>query len=155
MRVRETMTRHVVSVSPEDSLDEAYELMLSQDIRHLPVVEEAALIGVLSDRDILVRSTLEDGAIVVPAIPVAEAMTTDIVTCEMSTSIAEAATLMVQKKISCLPVTSAGDLVGLVTSTDLLDLLCQRNDTHSRQLLPFRFKLQRYTGRREEFAARS
>jgi acetoin utilization protein AcuB len=148
MRVRDTMTRHVITVSPEDWLDEAYELMLAQEIRHLPVVDGTVLVGILSDRDILLRSTEEDGAIQVPHVAVGEVMSHDVITCSMGATIGEAANMMIQNRIGAIPVTLAGDLVGMITSTDLLDVLAQSVDSNeARKVIPFSFQLSRYGGR--------
>ncbi len=147
MRVRDTMTRSVMYVSPDDTLDEAYDLMLSQEIRHLPVVEGTALVGVISDRDVLLRANMEDGVVTVPQVTVSEAMTRDPLTCDTRASISEAATLMIENKISCLPVTAVGELIGMVTSTDLLDVLCRERGESNVQHLPFKFNLSRYPGR--------
>ena len=148
MKVRDTMTRSVMYVSPDDFLDEAYDLMLSQEIRHIPVVEGTTLIGVISDRDVLVRATMEDGVVSVPQIPVSEAMTRDPITCDTRASVGQAATLMIENRISCLPVTAVGELIGMVTTTDLLDVLCQEDGGNSNvQHLPFKFNLSRFPGR--------
>jgi len=134
-------------VSPDDTLDEAYDLMLSQEIRHLPVVEGTTLVGVISDRDVLLHATMEEGVVTVPQIAVSEAMTRDPVTCDTRASIAQAATLMIENKISCLPVTAVGELIGMVTSTDLLDVLCRERGESGVQHLPFKFNLSRFPGR--------
>lgn len=147
MRVRDTMTRNVMYVSPEDTLEEAYELMIGQEIRHLPVVEGTALVGVISDRDVLLHATMEETDVVLPPMAVSEVMTRDPLTCDTRTSIAEAATLMVENRISCLPVTAVGELVGMITTTDLLDILCRDRAEIAQQHLPFKFNLSRYPGR--------
>lgn len=147
MRVRDTMTRNVMFLSPDDTLDEAYDLMLTQEIRHLPVVEGTNLVGILSDRDVLLRAELGDEAINVPQIPVRDAMTKGPITCDTRTTVSEAATMLIENHISCLPVTSLGELVGMITTTDMLDLLCRSRDDSGHQYLPFKFQVTKYSGK--------
>jgi acetoin utilization protein AcuB len=134
------MTREVVVVPPELGLDAAWRIMQRRRIRHLPVTHGGELVGILSDRDILVRSTLsDDGAVVVPPSTVGEAMTPSPVTCEPSTSVADVVRVMTERKIDSVPVvTPLGSLVGLVTSTDLLLLLI---DFDEAKPLPFDFRI--------------
>jgi acetoin utilization protein AcuB len=103
--------------------------MTREHIRHLPVVRAGALIGMLSDRDVLARGTIgTDGTVHVPPhTTVAEAMTpTPLLTCEASTDVQELARAMTEQKIDAIPVVHGLRLVGLVTSTDLLGLLLDR-----------------------------
>jgi acetoin utilization protein AcuB len=127
MKASTTMTRDVVCVPPELPLRDAWSLMQERRIRHLPVVQNGALVGLLSDRDILLRAipdargvpTVEQGV-------VGEAMTFEPRTCHAATSISQLAQTMIDHKIDALPVVTEADgrkLVGLVTSTDLLWLL--------------------------------
>lgn len=135
------MTRDVIVVPPELTLDAAWRIMTRERIRHLPVVRAGALIGMLSDRDVLVHARTGDaGALHVPAkVLVAEAMShVPLETCEASTSVGELAKTMTEKKIDAIPVVRGLRLVGLVTSTDLLYLLIERDEARP---LPFDFRL--------------
>ncbi len=135
------MVRDVIVVPPELTLAGAWRVMSREHIRHLPVVRAGALIGMLSDRDILTRAALgKDGALHVPPhVVVGEAMTpTPLQTCEPSTDVSVIARTMLEKKIDAMPVTKGLRLVGLVTSTDLLSLLASRGDAEP---LPFEFRL--------------
>lgn len=134
------MTRDVIVVPPELSLDAAWLIMKRERIRHLPVARGGVLLGILSDRDVLVRSSLgPDGNVVVPKGLVAVAMTASPVTCLPSTPVAQLVRLMTECKIDAIPVAvGEGRLVGLVTSTDLLLLLV---DFEEARPLPFEFRL--------------
>lgn len=135
------MTRNVIVVPPELTLNAAWQIMVRQHIRHLPVVRAGALVGMLSDRDILSHAyRVPDGAVHVPEkLIVAEVMTpTPIETCETSTDVADLARTMTEKKIDAIPVVRGLKLVGLVTSTDLILLLIDRNEARP---LPFDFTL--------------
>ena len=134
------MTREVIIVPPELSLDAAWLIMKRERIRHLPVARAGVLLGILSDRDVLVRSSLgADGNVVVPKGLVAVAMTASPVTCVPSTPVSQLVRLMTERKIDAIPVISGeGRLVGLVTSTDILLLLI---DFEEARPLPFEFRL--------------
>lgn len=142
MRASRTMTRDVIVVPPELTLATAWRVMTREHIRHLPVVRAGALVGMLSDRDVLVRGTMaKDGSLhVEPHIVVGEAMTaTPIATCEASTDVAELVRMMTEKKIDAIPVVKGLRLVGLVTATDLLSLLLE--DHGEPEPLPFEYRL--------------
>lgn len=133
------MTRDVIVVPPELSLKVAYDLMKARRIRHLPVTQGGQLLGILSDRDVLLRARLERDEVVVPHEPVATAMSLAPVTCEPSTSIGQIVAVMTERKIDAMPVLSpSGKLVGLVTSTDLLLLLVNPDEV---QPLPFTYQI--------------
>jgi len=137
------MTRavDVIVVSPERPLVEAWQIMTQSHIRHLPVVRAGALIGMISDRDILARGSLDEAGQlrVGPDVIVGDAMTpTPLETCEADTDIAQIAHQMTQKKIDAVPVVRGLRLVGLVTSTDLLNLLLEQSKPAP---LPFEFRL--------------
>ena len=134
------MTRHVTVIGPGFPLRAAWQLMREQHIRHLPIVQQGRLVGILSDRDVLVRAVLEpDGELDVPTDPVAIAMTPAPITCSKETSVGWLAQTLIERHIDCVPVLDeTGLLVGLVTSTDLLSLL---SDYEEGEMLPFDFRL--------------
>jgi acetoin utilization protein AcuB len=141
MRASTPMTRDVIVVPPELPLAEAWAIMRRERIRHLPVVGGGKLLGIVSDRDILIRAKLlESGEIVVePQLLVGTAMTPAPFVCGMSTPVEEVVHVMTEKKIDAVPVVSADDeLVGLVTSTDLMLLLLTGQTAHP---LPFEFQV--------------
>ncbi len=141
MRASLAMTRDVIVAPPELTLANAWRVMQRERVRHLPVVRAGALVGMLSDRDVLARGTLAAGGrLHVDAhLLVGEAMTpTPLVTCEASTDVAELARTMTDEKIDAVPVVHGLRLVGLVTSTDLLLLLVEQK---SPLPLPFDFRL--------------
>jgi CBS domain-containing protein len=140
MKANSTMTRDVTVVGPACPLIVAWQIMREQRIRHLPIVEAMRLVGILSDRDILLRATATgDGTVDVPREPVALAMTPAPVTCLPETSVGWMAQTMINHRIDAVPVVDRdGTLAGLVTSTDLLALLI---DYEEGALLPFRFSV--------------
>lgn len=126
--VSSIMQTEFVSVSSRDRLDLADHIMRLGRVRHLPVVDEGRLVGVLSNRDLLAASLTRvlafepshRGAFL-RAIDVEEIMTRDVATASPDTPLAEAARRMVERKIGCLPVVREHRVVvGIVTETDLL-----------------------------------
>ena len=128
MLVRTPMTRDVLTIPPWLPIAYAWRILGRERIRHLPVVDHGQLVGIISDRDLLLAGEADAGAddLVFPSKTVAEILTPRPITCSPATTVAEAARMMIDKKIDALPVVSGGKLVGLVTSTDLLMLLLER-----------------------------
>jgi len=131
MNVRDIMTTNVVSLERNDPVEKADLLRKERRVRHFPVLDaEGRLVGVLSHRDFF-RSALaaalgygERGYQgVVKTLPVKELMTENVVTVGPDATVADAARLMAEKKIGCLPVVDGDLLVGIVTESDLLRLL--------------------------------
>ena len=148
MKASAAMTRNVVCVEPTDSLQDAYEIMTEWEIRHLPVLEGQTLVGILSDRDVLIHATQgSDGALEIEPISVSEAMTEDPVTCKASTSVTLISETMIKHKIDSVPVVDEEhQLVGLVTSSDLLELLIAREGMSGAK--PFQVKYSILAGAR-------
>jgi acetoin utilization protein AcuB len=140
------MTRDVIVILPELSLKTAWAIMRRKHIRHLPVVRGGVLLGMLSDRDVLLHATPGDAyEPVVPDKLVGEAMTPAPMVCEPSTPVTQLVRTMLERKVDAVPVMSPGDrLVGLVTTSDLLALLISSDEARpsnvsSERPLPFEF----------------
>ena len=136
--VKDKMTKFVVSVTPRTTVREAWGVLTRIGFRHLPVVDNGSLVGMLSDRDILVYNP-ESGSL--PETPVRECMTTTLVTCKSDVSIRDAATLMVYHQIDSLPVMDGKNLVGLITSTDILELVSEGHGPQD-ESLPWKFTVE-------------
>ena len=128
--VRERMQVDLVTLDVSARLDRADELMRAERIRHLPILADGRLVGILSQRDIYLAATssvlgLQPGTQEdwLAKIPVSEVMTTRVLTAHPDTSIGNAAELMVRERIGCLPVVEDEALVGLLTDTDCLRFL--------------------------------
>jgi acetoin utilization protein AcuB len=121
LTVRDVMVTGPVTVRPHETARHAYRLMRDHRFRHLPVVEDGQLVGILSDRDlrpVLLSPTLARAR-------VGELMSENLTTVGPDALVEEAASLLVVKKIGCLPVVADGRLVGIVTETDLLGVLVE------------------------------
>jgi len=129
MSVSQWMQVTVRTVEPERDLLRAWRMMMVYKIRHLPVVtSDGKLAGILSDRDIKQHALPPEvpGSLLarqehLEAIKVGAIMVRDVVTVAPGASMAFAAHLMRHHRIDCLPVLDEGRLVGIVTSSDLLD----------------------------------
>ncbi len=119
--VRDVMASDLVTVRPHETARHAYRLMRDHRFRHLPVVEDGRLVGILSDRDL--RPVLLSPGLA--RARVRELMSEDLTTVGPDAPLEEAASLLVVKKIGCLPVVEQGRLVGIVTKTDLLAVLVE------------------------------
>jgi CBS domain-containing protein len=138
------MTREVMWANPEDELQEVADMMDEQGVRHMPVLLGTELVGILSDRDILKVMEYHLGETEVPKMTVGEVMSRDLVTCAPAASIAAVAATMVENKIDALPVVQYGSLVGLITSTDMLEILSQSAGDLTDLAIPIQYKLRRF-----------
>ncbi len=129
MTLAELATRSVLVVGPSTSLEEALGLMEKHHLRHLPVVERGRLVGMLSDRDLLLavgwkhegdrRLSEESRELAGPA-AVAEVMSAPVISLALDSTVRQAAEVLVDHKIDALPLVEKGLLVGIVTTGDLL-----------------------------------
>ena len=127
MLVKNRMNADPVSVSPDDTLAQAHRLTREHRIRHLPVVQDGVLVGILSDRDVrsAMPSPLERGdeaaAAAVAETPVSQVMTREVITTGPFDTVEDAAKLLCRHRIGALPVVDAhGRLVGMISETDVL-----------------------------------
>jgi acetoin utilization protein AcuB len=141
MKASRVMTREVHCLTPEVPLARAWRMMNELRVRHLPVVFEGKLVGIVSDRDLLVRAARSsDGSLTFPEVPVGEAMTVHPVVAPSTTPVSKLAALMLEHRIDSVPIVDLeGHLWGLVTSTDLIELLVESEALGER--LPFTFEL--------------
>jgi IMP dehydrogenase len=110
------MTKELVTISSTQSIQEAAELMSSQNIGSIPVVDGGQVKGIITDRDITLRSTAEGKA---SDTKVADVMSSNLVTGTPDMSSEEAAQLMASNQIRRLPIVENNQLVGYVALGDL------------------------------------
>lgn len=130
MFVSDWMTRKVITVSPEDSIADAAKLTKEKGIKHLPVVHGEKLKGILSDRDIKEYVPTKATSLDVYELhyllaktKVKEVMKTKVYTTTPDTPIEEAAMLMRDQKIGCLPVIENNKVVGIISDKDIFKVL--------------------------------
>ena len=146
LKVKDIMTREVITVTPDTEVFKAAQLMLEKRINGLPVIDEAGqLVGILCQSDLVAQQkkiplpslfTLLEGFVPltsmkridkevqkIAAVTVRQAMTARPVTVDPQTGIEEVAALMADKKYHTLPVVEQGRLVGVVGKEDVLRTL--------------------------------
>lgn len=116
--VRDAMTPSVRTPSPSQSLAEAAQLMKSDDVGSIPIVEEGRLVGIVTDRDIAIRAVAE--GIDPSAVTIADVASRDLVTVEPDQDLDEALALMARHQVRRLPVVEEdGRLVGILAQADV------------------------------------
>lgn len=124
--VEDSMTHKVVTLGSETTAEEALGLSRWKRIRHFPVVEDGVLVGVVSDRDLRSATPVlgDPGrAAALKEILVSQVMSREPVTANPQDPIELAANVMRERHIGCLPVVEEGRLVGIITSSDVMEAL--------------------------------
>jgi acetoin utilization protein AcuB len=133
LRVRDSMTREVVTLGPEASAAEAWGVCQELGIRHLPIVEEGRLIGLVSDRDLRDVSPPRGSGgerDTLAWVRLRDIMSTDLATIAPLDTIEHAAREIYERRIGCLPVVAEGELVGIITSSDMMRTLIELVGAH-------------------------
>jgi CBS domain-containing protein len=126
--VSKIMTKGVVAFSLDEKLDLVDEIMSSGDIRHMPVTKGGAVVGLVSQRDLLqpkLSSVIDfsdaDRKELLETTDVEKVMIKDVKVADPKEPVAHAAKRMLEMRIGCLPVVNAdGDLLGIITETDVM-----------------------------------
>jgi CBS domain-containing protein len=125
--VREIMMGSPVTLKPEDTLDLANDVISLGRIRHIPVLTDGRLVGLLSERDLIGAAANQifglkqkSKSALLKTVLIKHIMKKKVITVTPDTAIKDAAHLMASKKIGCVPVMADGSLVGLLTTTDIL-----------------------------------
>lgn len=117
VKCREIMTANVTTATREMTLREVARLLREGDMGSVPVVEGGRLVGIVTDRDIVVRAIAEGKG---PETPVAEAMTTEIFSVRPDDFAFEAVRLMGDRQVRRIPVVEAdGSLAGIISMADI------------------------------------
>nr|WP_032100945.1 CBS domain-containing protein [Anoxybacillus suryakundensis] len=114
--VESIMTRQVATVKPDQSVQEAAQLMNEHNVGAIPVVENGKVKGMITDRDIALRTTAQGLA---PSTPVSQVMTSNVVTGTPNMSVNEAAKVMAKNQIRRLPIVQNNALCGIVALGDI------------------------------------
>ena len=131
MLVKNWMSKNVITVDINDSMQDAMKLLKENDIRMLPVMKKAKLVGIVTDRDLKKASasdatTLEVHELLylLMKIKVKNIMTRDVITVPPDYTVEETAQVLQKNRISGAPVVDdSGQLVGTITQTDLFRVL--------------------------------
>jgi acetoin utilization protein AcuB len=133
MLVKERMTRNPLFIRPDTPVTEAQEMMKSQKIHHLPVLDrEERLVGIVTEKDLLyaspsVATTLSvyEMTSLLARLKVDRVMTRNVVTIAETVPLEEAARIMADRKIGGLPIMRGKTLVGLITESDLFRIFIE------------------------------
>lgn len=132
MNVEKRMSRQVVTVQPDVQITKAHKLMAQEKIQQMPVVKNGKLVGLVSERDILKAypssvTTLSvwEIASLLEKIKVKDIMVKNVLTVQEKTPIEQAARIMVDNKISSLPVMRGDEVVGIITEADLFNVMLE------------------------------
>jgi acetoin utilization protein AcuB len=129
MVVEEIMSRDPFSVQVTESVEKVMAALRDADVRHLPVLEGHALVGIVSDRDLRAYAlpalaTLDDPQRTrdLLATPISDVMSSDVVSVNPETDVGEVIDLMIEHKIGAIPVvdSTTSKLVGIVSYIDAL-----------------------------------
>jgi acetoin utilization protein AcuB len=126
LQVKDSMTREIVTLAPDETVGTALALCRERRIRHLPVLSEGRLLGIVSDRDL--RSATPafgepERAAALQKILVEDVMATDVIVALPDDPIEQAANTMREHKIGCLPVVEGEGIVGILTVSDVMNAL--------------------------------
>lgn len=133
MIIERRMTKNPVTIGPDANVVEASELMKKEKVHRLPVIDkDKKLVGVISEKDILYATpspasslSIHEMAYLLSKLTVRKLMSKDPVTITKDTTVEEAARLMVDQDLSCLPVVEGDRLVGIVSKSDMFKILLE------------------------------
>ncbi|MBT4430650.1 MAG: CBS domain-containing protein [Nitrospinaceae bacterium] len=130
MRVKEIMSRKLEYLNVSDALSLADDLMVIRRIRHLPIMDNGELVGIVSDRDLLQAGlamamgfSKRTEERFLSTVLVGEVMTSDVITIDQNADVKKAARIMSSRNIGCLPVLAGVKLVGLLSESDILRVI--------------------------------
>ena len=132
MSAQDLMTPNPVAVTPETTVAEAWDLMRERAIRHIPVLDDGTLIGMLSDRDLahfdIAHLLTVEGVEALRhefATPVVKVMSPDVVAVNPETELGEIVDLLIAHRVGAVPVVTRerGELIGIVSYVDVLAAL--------------------------------
>lgn len=132
--ISEIMTKNIIALNRDDDLETAEMLFKRNKIRHIPVVAEEVIIGMLSYTDLLrisfadaVYETEEEvDTLVYNMFTIDQVMAKNVVTVPTTATIKEVAKILAENEFHALPVVDDGRLVGIVTTTDLINYLLKQ-----------------------------
>jgi acetoin utilization protein AcuB len=132
MLVRKKMKKDLITITKDERMTTAKKILKEKNIRHLPVVDGKRLIGLVSNMDIRKAEAspatsleIRELHYLLDKLTVGEIMTRNVITISPDISVEEATTLLHDNKIGCLPVVEDGNLVGILTENDVMEILIE------------------------------
>lgn len=130
MLVRKKMKKDLITITKNERMTVAKKILEEKNIRHLPVVEGKKLIGLVTNMDIRKAEAspatsleIRELHYLLDKLTVGEIMTRNVITISPDVSVEEAATILHDNKIGCLPVVEDGNLIGIITENDVMEIL--------------------------------
>lgn len=117
MKVKDIMTKNVASIKPDSTVSDAAKLMQQHNVGSVPVCDQTGVVGMVTDRDIVVRSVVMGTD--PQSTPVSNIMTTDVATVTSNTDASLLGDIMSKNQIRRIPVVDNNTLVGIVSLGDL------------------------------------
>ncbi|MBI4459612.1 MAG: CBS domain-containing protein [Acidobacteria bacterium] len=141
--VRDYMTAQPETLNASDTLLDAVLLLRRTNLRHIPILEDSRLAGILTDRDVarsapsmLMSLSPQEYNRVFEETLISKIMTRDPLSTTPDTPLADAVRLLHQHRLGCLPVVEGGQLVGIITTTDMLRVLHELIGNPAEELPP-------------------
>lgn len=132
MNVGKRVSSPLITVSPDLPVPEALVMMTREGIRHMPVVQKGEMVGIVTKNDLLNAAPSRATSLsiweinyLINKITIADVMTKKVITTTEDTPIEEAARIMSDNKVSCLPVMRGKEVVGIITETDLFQVFLE------------------------------
>jgi len=132
MLVRKKMKKDLITITRDERMTMARKIMKEKNIRHLPVVDGKKLVGLLTNMDIRKAEAspatsleIRELHYLLDKLTVGEIMTRNVISISPDISVEEATTLLHDNKIGCLPVVEDGNLVGMLTEDDVMEILIE------------------------------
>jgi len=133
MLVRERMSRNPVTITSDMPITDALRVMRQNQVRKLPVLDQnGQMVGIVSEKDLLYASPSPASSLsiyemhyMLSRLSVTELMATDVITISPDIPLEEAARIMTDNKIGGLPVMENGELVGIITETDIFKVFLE------------------------------
>jgi len=126
------MKKDLITITKDERMTTARKILKEKNIRHLPVVDGKKLIGLVTNMDIRKAEAspatsleIRELHYLLDKLTVGEIMTRNVITISPDISVEEAATLLHDNKIGCLPVVEDGNLVGMLTENDVMEILIE------------------------------
>lgn len=135
-KVRAWMTSPVITITSDTPISRAHQIMKENNVRRLPVVDEERLVGIVTIGDVREASPSDATSLSIwelnylwAQLTVRKIMTTDVMTIGPDDRVVEAAALMLEHKVSGLPVVENGTLIGIITESDIFRMLIKTLQT--------------------------
>lgn len=128
MKCNEVMTKNPKTCAPNDTVQQAAQLMKSEDVGPIPVVNDGKLEGIITDRDIVVKAVAEGHD--PKTTKLADVMTTNVITCAANDNIEQALDLMEEHQVRRIAVVEGDRLVGIISQADIATRLDVPEKTH-------------------------